>query len=314
MQSLSPLSYEVIVVDDCSTDSTVECVTAYTTDVSLTLLQNTENSGPAVSRNKGAQAAQGELLVFIQDDIFAENTLLEEHLAAHVTLQNEKAVVVGYTYWHPDLVMTPFLQYLDKGQQFDFDRLLARDEMYPQADYLSFYTPNVSMKLEYFMALGGFDEDFHYPGVAAYEDTELGWRLYKDGALIVLNLRARAGHFHQRTIASMMGRRYAEGMLSVLMLAKHPGFSWRGDGHTWWYVVSRLKFGVLFDRVRLPFVILSKLFLNPLLYAPLRMAAEYSETRFNVPILFKLALARPYINGWWDGYIRMKRQNGKDYA
>lgn len=63
--------HEVILVDDCSTDDSVACVQAWldvhaaqTADISIRVLQNAENSGVAVSRNRGVQEAGGKYIAF----------------------------------------------------------------------------------------------------------------------------------------------------------------------------------------------------------------------------------------------------------
>ena len=60
--------HEVILVDDCSTDDSVACVQAWldvhaaqTADISIRVLQNAENSGVAVSRNRGVQETENIL-------------------------------------------------------------------------------------------------------------------------------------------------------------------------------------------------------------------------------------------------------------
>ena len=71
--------HEVILVDDCSTDDSVACVQAWldvhaaqTADISIRVLQNAENSGVAVSRNRGVQEADGKYIAFLDaDDRFA---------------------------------------------------------------------------------------------------------------------------------------------------------------------------------------------------------------------------------------------------
>ena len=75
--------HEVILVDDCSTDDSVACVQAWlnvhaaqTADISIRVLQNAENSGVAVSRNRGVQEADGKYIAFLDsDDTWISNKL-----------------------------------------------------------------------------------------------------------------------------------------------------------------------------------------------------------------------------------------------
>ena len=78
--------HEVILVDDCSTDDSVACVQAWldvhaaqTADISIRVLQNAENSGVAVSRNRGVQEADGKYIAFLDaDDRFAPGKLKKQ--------------------------------------------------------------------------------------------------------------------------------------------------------------------------------------------------------------------------------------------
>ena len=70
--------FEVIVVDDCSSDDTVEAIRRDFPEV--TLLRNEKNGGPCVSRNRGILAATGEFIVGLDSDV----TVPDSHLIAKV--------------------------------------------------------------------------------------------------------------------------------------------------------------------------------------------------------------------------------------
>ena len=68
--------YEVIVIDDCSTDSTLEIVKGITSN-NLLILKAEMNSGPGAARNKGIEVASGEWVLFLDsDDILHPEALL----------------------------------------------------------------------------------------------------------------------------------------------------------------------------------------------------------------------------------------------
>lgn len=306
-QTLPKDQYELIVIDDASTDKTYEVLQGFSQKHAMVLLRNETNRGSAYSRNRAAAQAQNELLIFIQDDIIVERDFLEKHLAAHIALDHEKAVIAGYTYWHPDLDKTPFMEYLDEGQQFDFARFqnMPKDEYgLIKGDYLLFYTSNLSLRISFFKSAGGFDETFMAPGIAAYDDTELAWRLHKAGMQVYFAPEAKAGHLHQRTLESLCKRKYAEGFLSWKLTKKHPDFSWSGTTNSFWYNLKHLKLGALFAPVRPLFVLLTTLLINPvsiLLFEPLAQKMQYKK---NVPVLFKLVLGYYFNKGYWAGFIK----------
>ena len=77
-------NFEVLCVDDCSTDNTYAIMEGYRehSKLNIRLLKNENNSGPAISRNRAALIAQGEWLAFCDSDDWYDETYLEEMLMA----------------------------------------------------------------------------------------------------------------------------------------------------------------------------------------------------------------------------------------
>jgi hypothetical protein len=114
---------EVIVVDDCSTDDSLEIAIRYRRQVKI--IQNKTNLGVAVSRNIGIQAATGDFIVCLDADDRMYPNFVEKHLSAFRT--NEDAIAyaainlidefgnhVNQTWFHRDAV--PQLQTMGKNQ------------------------------------------------------------------------------------------------------------------------------------------------------------------------------------------------------
>lgn len=72
-------SWELLIVDDCSTDNTVEIIKSFQ-DKRIRLFQNGINSGAAVSRNKALKEAKGKWIAFLDSDDLWLPTKLEEQL------------------------------------------------------------------------------------------------------------------------------------------------------------------------------------------------------------------------------------------
>ena len=66
-------SFEMIVIDDASTDNTVDLAS----EMGLAVLELDNQSGPAVARNYGAEHAKGEILLFIDSDVLVKKDTLE---------------------------------------------------------------------------------------------------------------------------------------------------------------------------------------------------------------------------------------------
>lgn len=73
--------YELLIINDCSTDNTVNIVKNYQTkDPRIKLLENNQNSGVAITRNKGIEVAKGKYVCFLDSDDLWEPTKLEKYV------------------------------------------------------------------------------------------------------------------------------------------------------------------------------------------------------------------------------------------
>src|SRR5438045_2289438 len=75
-------TFEIIIVVDGSTDGTAGALARMEYPVRLRLIED-ENGGLAQARNRGASEAQGEILLFLDDDMMCESSILEEHASSY---------------------------------------------------------------------------------------------------------------------------------------------------------------------------------------------------------------------------------------
>jgi glycosyltransferase involved in cell wall biosynthesis len=73
-------NWELIVVDDCSTDNTDEVIKDFLKDSRIKYLKNKENSGAAISRNKALRIAKGEWIAFLDSDDLWSHKKLEKQI------------------------------------------------------------------------------------------------------------------------------------------------------------------------------------------------------------------------------------------
>ena len=212
-QTIDPGGFEVIVVDDGSVDSTREFLDRRVDSYSFDLVPVFQASrGPSAARNKGLARAGASLALFLGDDILSTPSLLEEHLAAHASLADPHVAILGHVTWDPALRVTPFMHWLENGgPQFRYW------DMSP-GETRSFYTCNVSVKKDFLVNHGTFDEDFPY---AAYEDIELARRLFCFGLRIIYRPSARAFHHHTVSLDRYVARMALAGRSAAIFDRKH---------------------------------------------------------------------------------------------
>ena len=92
-QTVSHELYEVLVVDNNSSDDTQAVLAAKAAIYPNLRAFSQRKRGAAATRNVGIQEASGDIVLFIDDDIFAESNLIEAHLEYH--RKNPKSSIIG---------------------------------------------------------------------------------------------------------------------------------------------------------------------------------------------------------------------------
>jgi glycosyltransferase involved in cell wall biosynthesis/predicted AlkP superfamily pyrophosphatase or phosphodiesterase len=208
--------FEVIVIDDGSTDGTGQTVRSLVDGSNYKLRYfRQDNKGPAAARNLGIKEAAGEIVLITGDDCIPDSKLIEEHVRYHDLNAGENVGILGFTGLHPEIEETPFLEYIYQGPQFSYHTLKNGCEV----PFGNFYTSNISMSKQKLIDIGLFDEDFKY---AAWEDIELGYRLFKSGFKLIYDQNAITCHHHESTLQNFMERQIKVGEAAIIFYKKHP--------------------------------------------------------------------------------------------
>jgi glycosyltransferase involved in cell wall biosynthesis len=159
--------FEVVIVDDGSTDGTSEYVEKFAADSSLTvrLVSLPSNTGRSAGRNTGWRAARGRVIAFTDDDCSPSPDWLSAGMAA---MAEGATIVVGRTMPNP----------AQSGNSGPFSRTQNVDR---ESGTRYMHTCNVFYLRSDLEATGGFDPAFNKKGG---EDTDLGWRLLDRGASV----------------------------------------------------------------------------------------------------------------------------------
>jgi GT2 family glycosyltransferase len=173
--------WEAIIVDDGSTDRTETSVREWIENTGAPIRYIKQlNAGPAAARNCGAAAAEGEALIFIDNDIIVKPDFVRAHL--QTLSSNPGCWVVGRIVHPPELRATPFGRYRDDVWEA-FNNSHAEDRVSETAGMTA---ANFSLPALDFGRLGGFDEDFT---IASSEDWDLGMRARQVGIRVLYNPR-----------------------------------------------------------------------------------------------------------------------------
>lgn len=204
--------YEVIVIDDGSTDGTAESLGLLRFSYRLKLISR-PHGGPAAARNSGLRVAEGETALFLNDDCLAAPNLLAEHDTYRD--RHGECAVLGHIEWAAECLPPPLLQPMVRDYYFPFHLIPDPDNV----PFTFFITGNLSMPMSMLKAVGGFDETFFE---AAFEDIELGYRLSRRGLRLRYNPRAVAHHLHAVDFDSLCDRQRRVAYWLCAFLAKHP--------------------------------------------------------------------------------------------
>ena len=208
-QTVSPEIFEVVVIDDGSTDGTRDWLARQTFPFEVRTLSQS-NAGPAVARNTGIRAARGELLVFLDDDVVPVPQWLDEHVRTHDIAPGD-IVVLG-----PLSSLPRYDQPWVAWEQVQVEKQYAAMERGDwEPTYRQFWTGNASVSRARVLEAGLFDAE-----CLRGEDVELGWRLAQRGVGFRFNPRAQGFHHAERSLESFCRAHESYGRLEVELFGR----------------------------------------------------------------------------------------------
>ncbi len=188
-------SYEVIIVDNASTDGTGPFLSSLEGDIQI--ITNESNLGFAKACNQGAKAANGKYLVFLNNDTIPQegwlSPLVEEvERNADVAVVGSKLIFPDHTIQHAGVVFPRkvFMPYhIFNGAAENFPAVNVRRE------FQAVTAACMLVKRESFEAVGGFDEGF----INGFEDVDFCLKIREGGERVVYQPKSILFHLAQQT-------------------------------------------------------------------------------------------------------------------
>ena len=181
-----PADAELIVSDDGSCDASA----AVARENGARVILHPEITGPAAARNRGARAAHGELLVFLDADVRVH----PETLALLTAALADPAVAAAFGSYDAAPESRSWLSlYKNLAHHFIHQR--------SRAEASTFWAGCGAIRAALFREAGGFDERYRRPSI---EDVELGARLHRAGRRLQLVRQAQVTHLKRWTLGSWL--------------------------------------------------------------------------------------------------------------
>lgn len=178
---------EILVVDDGSTDRSGTVARA----TGIRVIETGARFGPAYARNRGAAAAAGDILVFIDADVAVGQDSLGKILAAFASAPDLHALMGSYDSNPAERSMISLYKNLFHHYVHQHSRQRT----------LTFWAGCGAIRRMTYLKLGGMNEAYDRPSI---EDIELGYRLYQAGFRCELHKDVQATHLKRWTLRTLI--------------------------------------------------------------------------------------------------------------
>lgn len=226
-QTMPRDSYEILVVDDGSTDDTAviaqstiaQSMIAPSTiapSTNIQLLRLPQNRGAAAARNYGLAVAQGDIICFTDADCEPHPNWLEELVRP---LQQRPSITAT-----KGIYATRQRQLVARFVQIEYEDRYDRMAAQPQIDFVDTYA--AAYRRQSLQGIGGFDETIAY-----VEDQELSFRLAAQGCVMLFCPTAVVTHRHSHTIARYARKKFWIGCWKARIISRFPNRAIK-DSHT----------------------------------------------------------------------------------
>ncbi len=218
-QDLSSDRYEILVVDDGSSDKTLQVLKAYAGNTPNLRYLHQPNAGPAAARNRGAREALGRILMFTDDDCIAQPDWIRQMLRP---IEQSEGLVVGVKGAYRTSQTSHVARFAQREFEDRYRKLMASEHV----DFVDTYA--AAFDRQVFLSLGGFDTSFR---TANNEDTEFSYRMAEAGYRMAFNPDAIVYHSHPDTLVKYLKLKFSRAYWRMVVYRSFPE-KMRSDSYT----------------------------------------------------------------------------------
>ena len=273
-QSINKEDFEVICIDDGSTDRTNKLLKNYNKILNYKVFTQV-NKGPSQARNKGAELAEGDIILFTDSDCILDENWISEMLKP---LEDKSIAGVQGAYKTKQNSIIALFDQIDIESRYN--KMKKNDFIDSIGTYSAAYRRDV------FMKYGGFNTNYK---AASGEDFEFSFLLNKNGYRLVFTENAVCYHRHPDTINKYLKTKFSRGYWRTLLYKNYKNKIYND---TYTSFILKLQYLCI-----ILFIILSVLvllnFINkitPIIFAILFILLQFPFFFFSVKKNYKVAL------------------------
>jgi len=280
-------SYEVIVVNDGSTDETPNIIKNYPIKV---ITQ--KNAGPSAARNTGWEAASGEIVAFTDSDCVPVQGWIEA-IVKH--FEDPSVGGVGGTY-KTENTGSILATYIGEDIRFRHDRLGKEIE--------ATGTFSAAFRKKLLERVCGFDETYKK---ATAEDFDLCFAIRKTGHKIIYEPEAIVGHYHKERFFKYIKTQFWYSVWRVYLYNKYRDMA-KGDQYTPLTTLIQIPLTLLFLVSLVPSFFIEKVYIIPIVFICILMALTMPFIRYEIrknPLIAVIGVFMQVIRNivWTVGFV-----------